>query len=431
MLQRRAETVQLQAAESPAREWRRNWTVVLAAAVGMGLLSVPTYSTGVFIKPLEEEFGWSRAAITSGKLFGALTGLILGPLVGLVIDRSGPKRLALVGSVIMCALIAMLSLTSPNIVIWWALWGSISLAALLIKPTVWTAGVSSLFSAGRGLALGVALSGTVLASTLTPILGNYLIEQYGWRAAYLGLALMWAVLGLPLIFAFFDSAHDRRRTGSVQAGDAAVLLAGVSPRQGLLSWRFVKLATAALLATLITASFVVSLVPVLIALGQPSGKAAAVAGAMGLATVPGRLLSGYLSDRINANLIAAAAMLLPIVACALLLLVPGSLATATAAALLLGFTLGTKLHVVAYLTTRHFGMRSFGVLFGTIAGLFGLATGVGPVAMNYAYDVTGSYNIALIAAVPLAMVASSLFLSLGRYPRFDALPEQQPRGLLT
>jgi hypothetical protein len=65
-------------------EWRQNWKVVAAAAVGMGLLSVPTYSMGIFMKPIEDTFGWSRAAISASHLLGHITGIVLAPLIGLV-----------------------------------------------------------------------------------------------------------------------------------------------------------------------------------------------------------------------------------------------------------------------------------------------------------------------------------------------------------
>lgn len=140
---------------------------------------------------------------------------------------------------------------------------------------------------------------------------------------------------------------------------------------------------------------------------------------MGMMTVVGRLCSGYFSDRLNANYIAAVTFLLPVIASLLLLTTQSSSTAAAGAAILMGLTLGAKLHFVAYLTTRHFGMRSFGVLFGTIAGLFGLAAGVGPVVLNLCYDEFGSYDLAILGTIPLALLASMLFLTLGRYPRFE------------
>jgi hypothetical protein len=75
---------------------------------------------------------------------------------------------------------------------------------------------------------------------------------------------------------------------------------------------------------------------------------------------------------------------------------------------------------VAYLITYHFGLRSFGVLFGAVAGLFGLDSGVGPVMLNYCYDQFGSYDVALMTTVPLSIFGSALFLALARKTSFDS-----------
>ncbi len=75
---------------------------------------------------------------------------------------------------------------------------------------------------------------------------------------------------------------------------------------------------------------------------------------------------------------------------------------------------------MAYLITYHFGLRSFGVLFGAVAGLFGLDSGVGPVMLNYCYDQFGSYDVALMTTVPLSIFGSALFLALARKTSFDS-----------
>jgi predicted MFS family arabinose efflux permease len=137
--------------------------------------------------------------------------------------------------------------------------------------------------------------------------------------------------------------------------------------------------------------------------------------------VIGRLVDGYLLDRINGNLVGAVSLLMAVAASAILLLWPGSGPVAAAAVLLLGLSLGAELDCVAYLTTRHFGMRSFGVLFGTISGLLALATGLGPFFVSLTYDLSGTYRLVLLAYLPLCSLAALLFFSLGRYPKLDEL----------
>lgn len=399
-------------------EFARNWPVVLAGALGMALASVGVYVMGIFIHPLEQEFGWSRAEIVAGMTIISLFGMICAPFVGLVVDRFGPRRLGVFGAVVACATLAALSLTGPSIWTWWALWIPIAIAGTCMTPTIWTSGVSSLFDAGRGMALALVLGGTALCSTLTPILGNYFIETLGWRHAFVALAGFWAVLVIPIVVLFFTSAQDRNRVMPSDQKVEAEVLTGIAVREALLSSKYIRLASAGFLATLIVVSLVTGLVPILTSLAIERQSAANLAGLIGISTVTGRLIGGYLLDRINGNLVGAVSMLLPIIPCALLLAFPGSIPIAGAAVLVLGLSLGVELDSVAYLVSRHFGMLHYGVLFGTIVGLLSIATGFGPLLISFVYDRTHSYAGVLWGYIPLSLLTALLFASLGRYPVF-------------
>ena len=134
-------------------EWRAHWTVVLAACAGFGASTIISYSSSLFIQPLQHDFGWSRAQIMSGHSIASITGVIAAPFTGLLVDRIGPRRLGIFAVAAICLATALFSLAGPNIWMWRALWVPMSLAIIIIQPSVWTAAITSLFSAGRGLAL--------------------------------------------------------------------------------------------------------------------------------------------------------------------------------------------------------------------------------------------------------------------------------------
>lgn len=404
-------------------EFARNWTVVLASALGMAFASVGVYALGVFIQPLEQEFGWKRAEIALGMTVSSVFSVITGPFIGMIVDRFGPRRLGLFGLCMGCLSLASFSLVGPSIWMWWALFVPSALAGAFLKPTVWATAVTSLFDSGRGLALAFMLSGTALCSTLTPIIGNYFVEQLGWRQAYVALAAFWGVLVIPVVWLFFTSAKDRNRVKAKTEQVAPLILPGLDIKPSLLSWKFVRLAMAGFLATLVVVSFVTGLVPILTSQTIDRQSAAFIAGLIGISTVVGRLTGGYLLDRVNGNMVGAVSMLLPIVPSTLLLMFPGSVPMAATATIVLGLSLGVELDAVAYLVGRHFGMRNYGTLFGTIAGLLALATGLGPVLLNLTYDETGAYTLVLMAYIPLSLLTAALFASLGRYPVFPPVTE--------
>jgi len=161
---------------------------------------------------------------------------------------------------------------------------------------------------------------------------------------------------------------------------------------------------------------VVTIIPLLADNGIAPGKAAAIAASVGFASIFGRLNIGLLLDRLPGRFIAAACACLPIVAYAILLAHPGSVPAATVATLVLGLALGAELDILAYLVSRYFPIRNFGILFGTIGGFITLASSAGPVALNRVYDLTHSYQPALWGLIPLCLFTALLMLTLGEYP---------------
>jgi MFS family permease len=408
-------------ASGASGEWRANWKVVFASACGMSLVTMPTYTVGVFMAPLEGEFGWSRAQISSVLLAIAAFSVFIGPVVGMAIDRFGPRRISLAGVFMVCGSVALLSLTNGSFALWWALWCLVAFSGLFTKAAVWFSGVSSLFSAGRGIAFGVTLCGSSIGSALVPVLGNYLIENHGWRVAYLGISAAFLLIAAPPVLLFFTSAQDRSRvrrdTGATVPGE---VLPGPAAREAILSLRFVKMALAGFGMTLCASSLTINLVPILVANGHARASAASMAGVLGLAAITGRLCTGVLLDRFNANLIAASFILATVLFSLLMLAFPGVLWIALLAIIVLGVSVGAELDAIAYLVTRHFGLRSFGVVFASIGGIMAIANGAGPVGISFAYDLSDSYRLALLASIPISIMTALLVLSLGRYPDFGA-----------
>lgn len=399
-------------------EWRRHWTVLIPCAAGITLVSVHTYSLGVMIGPLEQEFGWSRTQISVGSLIIAFIALLIGPLVGIGIDRYGPRRIGLLGVLFYCIALAAVATTSRDISSWWVRWIVLGIASMFIMPTVWTAAINGFFDKSRGMALAIALCGTGVAAAFVPSLSHSLIEGYGWRGAYVGLAATCFLATAPLIYFFFRGPADHQPGVGRPDGGRPTMLVGLSAREGLTSPSFLKLAGAALIFAVAASTLTANAVPVLLAQGFERATAAAMAGLIGVGSIIGRLCGGYLLDRLDAKKVAAASVIAPVVTVTIFLTLPGALWPAAIGCFVLGLSVGTELDACAYLAARYFGMRSFGTLFGTINGLLLFGNGVAPVAANYVYDVTDSYHLVLMAISPACVLAAVLFALLGRYPDF-------------
>ena len=139
---------------------------------------------------------------------------------------------------------------------------------------------------------------------------------------------------------------------------------------------------------------------------------------------------GALVDRIAGNRLGAICYLLPGIATAGLLIPSDSVYVRLAPVLLLTFAGGAIVHLFSYLTTRYFGLRAYGAIFGVIASVMSLGVGVGPMVGGFIFDMTKSYDLFLLAGVPIAIFNAILILSLGRYPDFagDGEPCVTPDG---
>ncbi|OYW83845.1 MAG: hypothetical protein B7Z20_11950, partial [Sphingobium sp. 32-64-5] len=338
-------------AASIRQEWKAGWTVVLASGLGFIISGIHLYSIGLFLQPLEHEFGWARSEITGAMLIPSIFAFFLSPLFGHFVDRWGARRIGLAGAASYFLAFALLAFTGAEIWMWWALWVLLALSLVLVKPTVWSAALSSRFSAGRGFALAVALCGTGVGSMITPLAANFLIDHYGWRIAFAGLGLGWGAIILPiLLLCFFDARDLGRRTVAQMA--APMSLTGLTVRQGLRSRAFYTLAAVALIATSMIVGTVVHLVPLLSGNGIARATAAVIAGTLGITSILGRLTVGYLLDKAKGPHIAAISLGMPAISAALLLLAPGSVPVAIVAAAILGLSIGAELDSVIYLATR-------------------------------------------------------------------------------
>ena len=409
----------MQRAHAAPSEFRQHGIILLPAMAGIMLCSIHGYSLGVMIGPLEQEFGWARAQISTGPLIISMIALLVAPLVGIAIDRFGTRAIGIIGTVLFTAAVALLSTATPDIRSWWALWVVLGIASMFVLPTVWTAAINGYFDRNRGLALAIALCGTGIGAAVFPFLTNMLVEALGWRGAYIGLGAIGLAVVLPLVLLFFHGPEGTRGKASSSGVAGAPVQKGMTLAEGVRSARFLKLATAAGLFSFAICTLTTNAVPVLIGEGFDRAAAAAMAGLIGIGSILGRLSGGLLLDRFNAGVVAAASVLTPIITIAIFLGTEQSVLGAGIACFVLGLSVGTELDACAYLAARHFGLRSFGALFGAINGLLLFGAGLAPLVANHVYDVMRSYDAVLWAIIPACVVTAALFLALGPYPSFE------------
>ena len=405
-------------------EWRQYWSLVIAASLAFSFTSVMTASAGLFMEPLGKEFGWSRTLLSSGTSISAVTTFFLSPFFGLLIDRLGTRRLALPGLALMAMTIASLSLLDGSVVMWFVIWTVYAGAALATKSTVWTAAVASAFDAGRGLAMGLVLSGSALAQGITPPLTNFLIDAYGWRKAFVWLGLGWGSLALVLCFFWLYDGYDASRRARAANPDpsASKSLLGDSPGLTVAeAWRSTalwRIAISTFVIMVVTIALVVHQIPILQSIGVERTTAATYAGIAGLFGVAGKLVTGWLLDRYAARWVGGLTLAATSLTFILLLLPDRSSAIIFIAMLINGYAAGTKLQIAGYLTSAYGGMKNFGLIFGTMASLIAAGSGLGPLVAGFIFDVHGSYDPYLWFGIVGTLISAFLIFGLGDYPEW-------------
>lgn len=406
-----ADTTQKTALE----EWGANWLLVLSASVGFSFFSVMLAAVGLFMGPLGQEFGWNKTLLSAGPSIATITTALLGPFFGMLVDRYGTRRLVLPGLVVTIGAISLFSTITGAPWQWYLLWFLFGLVSVSIKSTAWTAAVVSVFKQSRGLALGLVLAGTAVTSIIVPPLGNWLIENVGWRMAFVYLGIGWGGVTFLLCFLFFFDIHDKKHESAEAAAADAIVqagLPGLTRREGLRDTALWRLAISNFIVMLLTMGLSVHLFPILTEAGISRATAAWMLSLSGIAGIVGKLATGLMLDKFRPNWIGG----LTLGACALAfaLLIEGvrSPAMIVFAMLVNGYAFGTKTQITGYMTANYAGMKSFGFLYGIMSALMALASGLGPFMAGYIYDHMGGYGPFLLIGTVGCAIGGLLMITL-------------------
>ncbi|RYY28465.1 MAG: MFS transporter [Sphingomonadales bacterium] len=386
------------------------FSAMLGNAFGVATLST-IYALGSLAPPLGEAFGWSRAEIMS-VAFVMLPGLA--PMIvasGWFVDRFGAKKL-IAGSQLGLSLCFVALSFVETLFQFYFLYALMAVVAAGSFPVTFARVIAANFTARRGLALGCALAGTGVAGLTVPYITTWAVIQFGWQGAYLVLAAL-PLIALPTTLLFIPAGSTGAAVAltPAQAGNSRAEIWG-----SIRSRRYAINTFVFCVAGGVLAAAAMSTVPMLVASGFEPLAAARLAGIIGITVIIGRLVMGHALDRAWAPLVTMIALLFP--AAALFLLSLGTTDTLLILILLavLGLSLGAEVDACAYLTSRYFGVRHFGLLYSIQYVIITVGTAVASLGMGATFDRTGSYSMAMLGSAILITAVAPLLLLLGPYP---------------
>lgn len=400
---------------SPRTGLFHGWLVVAGAFAVMLVGFGSAYTFSAFLEPLQRDFGASRGSVSlvfslAGFLYFGL-GVVSGPLA----DRWGSRRLAVAGMVLVGAGLALAAQARSLTQIYLAYGLGVGLGVGASYVPVLGA-VQRWFLRRRGFASGLAVSGIGVGTLVMPPLASFLIDHLGWRHAYLALGGLAVVVGVGMALLVENDPRDR---GLGPDGDAPqpqaskAVPAGASVRDAVTSRRFMGLYAACLISSFGLFVPFVHLMPYALDHGVSPASAVLLLGAIGVGSTAGRFFLGGLADRIGRQLalpLMSAGMALSLVVWA----ASGGFWGLAVFAFAYGVFYGGFVALLPALVMDYFGGRNIGAIIGVLYTSVAIGTLVGPSAAGFAFDLSRSYMLPIVASIGANLVAAGILLAMAR-----------------
>jgi MFS family permease len=387
----------------------RLWLLLAAAfgtfSVGAGFMHAYT----VFLVTFIDVFGWSRAEVSLAYSVSQIVTGVSSPLVGWLVDRSGPSRLILMGGAVLTAgLLASAWATQLWHVV--LLYGVVmTLGANCLGLVVFVPLLSRHFVRNRGMAVSVVQSANGFARAFSAPIATLMISGLGWRGAYLAQGVFMAVILLPLasLFRGIGGQGGRRRVSDT---------AGWTVRQAVRTPHFWLLFAVYMFTGL--GSFLVALHQLAFAvdIGFDKLYAAGVLGMGAFLSLPGVIITGTLSDYVGREISAIVTYGTSIIGVvfALMITAPDQHLLLWLHACFFGLTWGARGPAITAKTADLFPGPNLGAILGVITIGTGLGAAGGSWLAGFVFDTTGSYRVAFTLSIVFYVAGSIAFWALRR-----------------
>ena len=386
--------------------------IALTLALAYGIW----YSYSVILVALLAEFGWSRSVLAGAFSVFTLVHGGVNPLVGTLCARFKPLRVTAAGGVAMgLALLADSFISTPL-----ELYLAFGVAtALAVATGGWVPAlvhVQREFQQRVGLAIGIISSGVGVGMLLVVPLTQILIDAFGWRVAFRALAVLSVLWIVPASLLLMRVRREEKNRGQSpikqnqqKPGSDPISLRDPSLREAMRTQPFWLLLAAFFFGNVCSQTLHVHQVAHLVDHGLSALVAATVVGAVGASSIVGKTGGGWLSDRVERELVYVAGISI-LVASALVLLALGASPTPLGAygyAVLLGLGYSVTAALIPTMMSDRFSGAHFGAIVGV--GLMGSAAGsaVGPWLGGRLYDASGSYTMAFLIAAACGVIAGA------------------------
>ena len=363
------------------------------------------YSFGVFIKPIEFEYGWSRSAISGAFSTYAIIHNVLAFFAGRLLDRLGPKVvLAIAGLFLGFSMLIMSDMTSVwELYFYYGLIFSVGVACTY-APMMAT--VSWWFEAKRGLAIGLTTAGLGAGSMVFSPLVAWLISCFGLKRSFNILGIITLVVFIPIIIFIRQAKQESKRKENGQE-----LIKGLSFREAFWTRTFWALCFCWAFIAVALWAIMIHIVSLATDRGLSIVSAGNLAGLIGASSFIGRISAGFLSDHIGRKRILNIAFVIQLLI-TIWLLVSSEVWQLFLFAIIFGLSSGSWAGVIPAFPADYFGSRATGAIIGFSVSVAGTGVALGAYMGGYIFDVTNSYNYMIIICsfATIAAIITAFFI---------------------
>src|ERR1700687_593033 len=396
------------AKQSPARRHQAYQAAATAFVVLFCIVGVSLWGLPFFYDFMVQQFGWTRAQVTSGN---ALSKLVVGPIFGFIagwiIDRFGPRRVMMAGILIAGGALVGLGWVS-TLGMFYLFYFFNALGYVCGGPLPNQVLLSRWFDKSRGKAMGVAYLGIGVGGAAVPWISHSLVEYFGWQAALQTLGLTIIALAFPMAFFVKEAPGSRKESWAVSR----------KPVIGAFKSAPFYLLALGSMASIAAVSGTQQNLKLFLSLDQhyAQAEAARILSLVLTSSILGRLLMGWLADRISKKHVMLLIYALVASAIPLLLFAHAKMALYVFA-VVFGIGLGGDYMIIPLMTAEVFGVEILGRLMGVILTADGVAEAVSPWLVGRLRDTTGSYSLGFSLLIGMALAGAAAVAALPKKPR--------------
>ena len=396
------------------------WFVVGACFATTFALGEAMWTFGIFFKPLENEFGWSRAVVSSAYTVFLIGYAFSAIAAGRLADRYSPRPILFVSALLAGIGASLCSqVQSINQLCIFLFIAGVGAGATFSVPT---SVVQKWFYRRRnaGLALGIVVAGVGIGGLAFAPLINYLILSYGWRNTYLIAGILY-FLTIVVSSLVIKPSPVQPKTISVDQGalPSALSMPWWTTTKALTTPSFIGVAFVTVSTILAFQVLMVHLVPHATDAGISPTVSAVALGVLGGFSVPGRIMSGFIADRINWQMTLALSCFGTALSFLWLLFLREAWILLYCFVCFYGLCHGVRVPAMVGILGEFFGMHSLGELTGIVLAMGAIIGAFAPYVVGFIFDAVGSYSVAFIIIIAF-LLTSGIVASLMKKPGAQA-----------